>query len=253
MASSTLVVDKIEAIFFDMNGTLRQRIPDEGWQRQSVERLLAMLETPNAPASFLDELTRRYKSYTQWADEHRTSLPESEIWNRWLVPESSRERIEPQAVEMMLAFRNRKGRNILKPDANTVIAELSRRGYRLGVISNTTSTVDLPRFIEECGLQKYFEVVILSAACGMRKPDPAIFLEAASRLQIGPVHCAYIGNKPRFDVAGPRRAGFGMALIINSNNASLEPGKDSFEKPDGIIHELRELLDIFPPRQIIDP
>jgi hypothetical protein len=42
----TIVANKIEAILFDMNGTLRQRIPDEGRQRKSTERLLTMLGKP---------------------------------------------------------------------------------------------------------------------------------------------------------------------------------------------------------------
>jgi HAD superfamily hydrolase (TIGR01549 family) len=239
----------IEAILFDMNGTLRQRAPDADWQRRTSARLLAMLGEPEAPASFLGELTRRYKSYTMWADEHKASLPEAEIWTRWMVPELPPGRIASQAVELMLVFRSCKGPHILKPGAAEMLAELYRRGYRLGVISNTTSTADLPRFIEKWGLGAYFEVIVLSAACGIRKPAPGIFHEATHRMDIDPARCAYLGNKVLCDVVGPRDAGFGMAMIITGDDAPKEHAQDPREKPDAVLYELTELLDLFPPRK----
>jgi putative hydrolase of the HAD superfamily len=241
-------VRDIEAILFDMNGTLRYRIPDETWRRQAFAQLLTMLGKPDAPAAFIDELTRRYKSYTQWADEHEVGLSETEIWTKWLAPELPRERIEPQATELMLVWRNRNGRTVLKPDAIKTITELSQRGYRLGVISNTTSTADLPRFIAECGLAEYFQVVILSSVSGYRKPSPEIFWQATRALGIVPTRCAYLGNKISSDVVGSRKAGLGMAMIVESPDKPREDKRNQAAQPDAVIHALSELLEIFPPR-----
>ena len=248
MDSTTLAVNNIEAIFFDMNGTLRIRVPDDMFQMQSVERLLEILGKPDVPAAYLDELFRRYKAYTRWADENETSLSEAEIWNQWITPELPRERIEPQAVELMLALRNCKGRSKLKPGAVDVLGELSQRGYRLGVISNTTSTADLPRFIEECGLVKFFEAVVLSSMLGTRKPGTGIFREAIRLVRLDPAQCAYLGNKISKDVVGAHRAGFGMAMVISPTDLPQVPLKDQVEIPDVVIHELEDLLGIFPPR-----
>ncbi len=247
MDSSTLE-GNIEAIFFDMNGTLRMRLPDDVWQRQSVNRLLAMLGKPGAPVHYLDELIRRYKAYTRWADENETSLPEPEIWTRWITPDLPRERIEPQAVELMLVFRNCKGRSILKPGAADILIELRRRGYRIGVISNTTSTADLPRFIENCGLENLFEVVILSSVFGIRKPSPGLFEQATRLMHLDPARCAYLGNKIANDIVGAHRAGFGMAMLVTPKDAPSAAEGDPIKKPDKIIHELAELLEVFSPR-----
>ena len=238
----------IEAILFDMNGTLRQRVPDETWQRESVERLLTMLGAPNAPSSFVDELDCRYKSYTAWAKQHQVGLAETEIWTKWITPELPRERIESQATELMLALRNCKGRSVLKPEAAQVIAELHWRGYRMGLVSNTTSTADAPRFLDEYGLTKYFQVVILSAVSGYRKPSPEIFWQATRAMQLDPNRCAYLGNKVSSDIVGSRKAGFAMAIIIEPIGALPASASDEMEKPDMVIHTLGDLLDIFPPR-----
>jgi putative hydrolase of the HAD superfamily len=234
----------IKAILFDVNGTLRKRIPDPTWQQENQERLAALLGMPEMPPAFLEELNQRYKSYTHWADERQESRPEAEIWSKWITPELSAARIEPQAAELMLALRRSRGRHILKPNAMPVIRELNRRGYHLGVISNTTSTLDIPRFIESNGMAGYLGVVVLSSKCGVRKPDPRIFEEATRTLGVEPIHCAYVGNKPSNDVAGPRRAGFGMAVMIN--NEDSVPAFGLGEEPDRIIHELIEILGIFP-------
>ena len=165
-----------------------------------------------------------------------------------MTPELPREIIEPQAIELMVVWRNRNGRATLKPDARQAIVELSRRGYRLGVISNTTSTADLPRFLDACGLNKYFKVVILSSVSGYRKPNPEIFWKATRAMRVAPAQCAYLGNKIPSDVVGSRQAGFAMALIVESLDKPRAAEKDQVAKPDAVIHELRELLDFFPPR-----
>jgi len=244
----TVMTCDIEAILFDMGGTLRKRVPDATWQHQSIERLLTMLGKPDAPASFMDKLTRRYKSYTQWAQEHEIALSEAEIWTQWMTPELPSERIESQAIELMLVWRDRTGPAVLKPDAIKVIGELNRRGYRMGVISNTTSTAELPSYLEEWGLNKYFQVVVLSAVSGHCKPSPEIFWEATRAMRLDPARCAYVGNQIPNDVVGPRRAGLAMAMIIEPVTAPRENEPDQVEKPDVVIHELSELLDIFPPR-----
>jgi putative hydrolase of the HAD superfamily len=244
MPSTNIPPREIKAIFFDMNGTLRTRIPDFAWQQQNQKRLSTLLGIAEVTPTYMEELTQRYKTYTRWADEHQASLSEAEIWGKWLTPEFPPAQVESQAAELMLAFRRCRGRHILKPDAVPVIHELDRRGYRLGVVSNTTSTLDIPRFINENELAGYFDVVILSSKCGVRKPAPGIFWKATRALGIDPIHSAYLGNKASNDVVGPRRAGFGMAVMVNNgdNAPTFEPG----ETPDRIIHELVEILDIFP-------
>jgi len=90
--------------------------------------------------------------------------------------------------------------------------------------------------------------VLLSSVFGRRKPDPTIYLEAARRAGVEPGRCAYVGDNLNRDVTGTREAGFGMTIIL-IEPAKLEKESPTAEnKPDRIIHEFRELLDIFPAR-----
>lgn len=243
-----LVVADIEAIFFDMNGTLRTRVPHAPTQRAAVARMLQLLGKEHVPDEYWEKLTEHLQAYRQWAHANLLQLSEEEIWTDWMLPDEPRERVAPVAAELMLAWGERKGRTIPRPCALETLAALRHRGYRLGVISNTMSSIDIPRSMEEFGWQGYFEAVILASGVKARKPAPGPFLEAARSLNVEPAHCAYLGNRYWKDVVGCKRAGFARGIIIEyPDQPPLEEYKQSVFV-DTVIHSLSELLDIFPPK-----
>ena len=243
----------IEAILFDMNGTLRTREPHEPTQRAAVKRMLELLGKDAASDAYWDELNRRFKAYGQWAQENLLQLSEEEIWTHWILPDVPAQLIEPVAAELTLAWSERKGRMVPKAGAEETLVELKRRGYRLGVISNSMSSVDIPRSLAAYGWKEYFEVVVLSSAIKYRKPAPEPFLEALRALKIEPSHCAYLGNRISKDMVGCKRAGFALGLILEPNNGPREDEQDQTMQPEVVIHSLSELLDIFPMRIPLRP
>jgi putative hydrolase of the HAD superfamily len=238
----------IEVILFDMNGTLRMREPHEPTQRAATQRMLELLGKEDISDSYWDELTRRYKAYGIWAQEHLLQLPEKEIWTRWLLPEVPPEQLETVADELTLAWGERKGRMLPKPGAEETLLELKRRGYRLGVISNSVSSLDIPRSLDAFGWKDLFEVVILSSVVKCRKPAPEIFWEATRLLNVDPVHCAYLGNRISKDLVGCKRAGFALGIILELPEGPRADEQDQTIPRDEVIHSLNELLDIFPTR-----
>jgi putative hydrolase of the HAD superfamily len=251
VAVPNLIVRNIEAILFDMNGTLRIREPHEPTQRAAITRMLELLGKEDASDAYWEELTRRQKAYSHWAQENLLQLSEGEIWTRWILPEYPREQIGPFAAELTLAWSERKGRTIPKPGAEEMLIELRRRGYRLGVISNTMSTLDIPRSLDSYGWKEYFEIVILSSFLKCRKPAPEPFLEAARVLKVDLARCAYLGNRISKDIVGCKRAGFGLGIILEPANGPRADEQDQVVSPEAIIHSLNELLEIFPMREPI--
>ncbi len=248
MTIPSTALQNIEAIFFDINGTLRMREPHEPTQRAATSRLLEMLGQGDVSDSAWNELTRRHKAYGLWAQENLLQLPEEEIWTRWILPDSPPEKVRPAAAELTLAWSERKGRTIPMPGAEETLLELKRRGYRLGVISNTMSTLDIPRSLDAYGWKDYFEVVILSSALKSRKPAPEMFWSATRAMNLEPGRCAYLGNRISRDVVGCKRAGFSLGLIIETPGKPRLDEQDQSVPPDEVIHSLRKLLDIFPAR-----
>jgi putative hydrolase of the HAD superfamily len=238
----------IEAILFDVNGTLRIREPHEPTQHAAFSRMLELLEKENLSDVNWEELTRRQKVYGDWAQEKLIQLIETEIWSRWILPDYPHEKIEPIATELTLAWSERKGRTIPNIGAGETLGELKKRGYRLGIISNTISTLDIPRSLNTFGWTEYFEVVVLSSTLKCRKPAPEPFLEATRVLNVEPGHCAYLGNRISRDVVGCKRAGFALGMIIEPFGKPRADEQDQSIAPDVVINSLNELLNIFPTR-----
>ena len=121
----------IEALLFDMNGTLRVRELHEPTQRAAFERMAGLLNIVDPSQAFWEGLANRFNAYGTWAQENLVQLPEAEIWTRWLFPDLPPQQIEPFAAELTLAWSERKGRTVPKPGAGQTLLELKRRGYRL--------------------------------------------------------------------------------------------------------------------------
>lgn len=238
----------IQAIFLDMGDTLRIHVPDPEYQAQARKELARLIGTTEAPDAFCARLDARYETYRAWAFETLNEASEKELWTRWLLPDFPVDQIAPLAGALTYQFRQSAGRRMIQPHAPEVIAELSRRGYDLGIVSNTITEREIPAWLQANGIASYFKTVVLSAVFGKRKPDPAIYLEATRQAGIAPARSAYVGNNPARDVDGARRAGFGMIVILMEPAALAQEPLAHENRPDCVIHQFRDLLNIFPPR-----
>jgi putative hydrolase of the HAD superfamily len=242
---------EIEAIFLDHGNTLRVVVPDEEFQTQARQQLATLVGTQESPEAFCEWLEQRYKVCKQRAKETMVEASEKDLWTRCMLPEWPTEKIAPLAGKLTRLWRDRDGRRVPRPDAIPVVVELSKRGYRLGIIANTITETEIPDWLEESGLSQYFETVILSSIYGRRKPGPEIYLEAARRLGVDPARSVYVGDNPSRDILGTRLAGFGgTILLMEPDTLEKEPATGD-EKPALIIHELSELLDVFPARHVL--
>ena len=238
----------IEAIFLDHGNTLRIVVPDEEFQAAARRQLAELVGTSMTPEDFCDWLETRYRVCKQRAKETMIEASEADLWTKCMLPDWPAEKIAPLAGKLTRLWRDRDGRRVPRPDTIPVIVELSKRGYHLGIIANTITETEIPDWLEEAGIGHYFETVILSSIYGRRKPGPEIYWEAARSVGVEPAHSVYVGDNPSRDIEGTRAAGFaGTILIMEPATLEKEPATGE-AKPEVIIHELRELLDIFPPR-----
>jgi len=240
---------KVEAIFLDLGNTLRILIKDPAHMAQARRKIVELVGTDENPETFCAKLDERYKVYRKWAFENLTEAPESEMWTRWLVPEFSAERIAPLGGELTYQFRQSMGRRVVVDGGKEVVIQLHKRGYILGIISNLIGTREIPDWMDADGFTPYFKSVVLSSVYGRRKPHPSVYHEAARRAGVEPGNCVYVGDNLNRDVTGTRAAGFGMIIILMSPEELAEAVITDENRPDMIIHEFRQLLDIFPGRR----
>jgi HAD superfamily hydrolase (TIGR01549 family) len=244
-----MMSDQINVILFDMGGTLRSSkrvVPtSDGVAIRKISELIGA-KIP------LDELvrllSRRAEVYSRRARETLIEVTERELWTHWMLPDWPPEQIAPIATQLNQLWRSTNGVRILFPDTREVLVELFRRGYRLGIVSNTVSSIEVPHALEVMELTGCFEAVILSCEVGIRKPDPAIMLEATNRMGVKPDQCAYVGDRIQRDVISSRKAGISKVILMR-NTEPLDEQENEILKdgPDIYIDCIKELLDIFPP------
>lgn len=242
------MIENIDAIFLDIGNTLRILLKDEAYQSDARRKVADLVGTSESPEDLWVVLNQRYKAYRKWAFENLIEAPESELWTRWLLPEYPSEKIAPLAHELTYQFRQAMGRRVVAEDGRSVIIELHRRGYVLGIISNVITTEEIPDWLREDGLERYFQAVLLSSVFGRRKPDPSIYLEAARQAGVAPARSVYVGDNPSRDVVGTRQAGFGGVIILPDPEDQDEPIPAEYQ-PDLIIRKLSDLLEYFPARR----
>ena len=179
------MIQNIEAIFIDLGNTLRILIKDPEHMARARQKIVELVGTDEDPAIFVARLDERYKVYRKWAFENLREAPESEMWTRWLAPDFPAERIAPLGAELTYQYRQSMGRRVVVNGGREVVEELQRRGYTLGIISNLIGTREIPEWLEAENFAPYFKTVVLSSVLGIRKPAPAIYLEAARRMRGG--------------------------------------------------------------------
>jgi putative hydrolase of the HAD superfamily len=113
----------------------------------------------------------------------------------------------------LVAFRAAFTRDVLTPreGALETLGELRRRGLRLGLISVCSEDVCL--VWDETPFAGRFDATVFSAACGLMKPDPQIYLRACAELGVEPGECLYVGDGANDELSGARRVGMRPVLI----------------------------------------
>lgn len=114
------------------------------------------------------------------------------------------------------------------PEVEPVLAELRRRGYRLGVVSNWDSR--LTPICDSLGITGHMEFVLASAVVGVEKPDRRIFEMALARMGVAADRAIHVGDDFEADVLGARGAGVAAVhLARDGAHPSDETAIDSLE------------------------
>ena len=241
---------EIQAIFLDTGNTMRVVVKDAVFQYRARQELVKLLGTTESPDIFCEKLTIRYEAYKAWTRETLLQVSELELWTHWMLPDSDSVTITPLVPRLTRLWLDQSGRRVPRKDVKQTILELHQRGYILGIIANTITQTEIPDWLKADGLIQYFKAILLSSKVGRRKPDPFIYLEAARAAGIKPENCAYVGDNPSRDISGARQAGFSKVLILLEQATLMKEPPQGQQRPDGIISEFSDLLQLFPSHKI---
>lgn len=132
----------------------------------------------------------------------------------------------------------------VEKDAHKTLQLLRHQGYRMALISNASNSPDLNRLIDNHDLRDYFEVVVISADEGIRKPDPQIFLNTLKSLNVEPKDAIMIGDTLPADVLGAKNVGMRSIWITRRADRPENRGVADSIHPDFMIDDLASLPEL---------
>ena len=180
----------IEAVLFDLDGTLADTAPDLS---AALNRLL--VEEGSPPLAL------------EQARPHTSNGVRGLLGAGFgLTPEDAAYAAFAQRF-LMHYERALCQATVLFPGIAELLAELDRRGIRWGIVTNKSQRYTLP-LIEGLGLRQRSACIVSGDTAPRAKPHPAPLLLACVAAQVPPVRSLYVGDDLRDIVAG-RSAGMG--------------------------------------------
>lgn len=209
------MLSKVRALFFDAGNTLI--FP-------RLEEVVASLTAEGYPASVEDfRAAERFGKARLdewlWPQIRQGQVPrqvDPYYWGEYLAALAARLKVpQTQRGELMRRvadyFRDIKVWSRILEDTPPYLGELRKRGYYLGVISNSIGTIE--EQLSRVGLAKHFDTVIDSHLVGVEKPHPEIFALALGRAGAAPSEAVFVGDTYATDVGGAELAGLTGVLM----------------------------------------
>ncbi len=115
----------------------------------------------------------------------------------------------------------------LDAEARRVLETLRQAGLPIGVVTN--GSLRKRQTIHLLGLDRMTSCIFISAECGHRKPDAAIFQAAASCVGAHPARVLFVGDHLRDDIWGAHGVGMATAWLRRGHRWPLPrsaPGAD---------------------------
>ena len=215
---------RYRAVLFDLGGTLRIALEDEPYMRHARRKMTELAGAPLQVEDFYQLVEDRYESYRRWALGENKEAGDRELWCRWLLPDYDQKRIGAE-----------------------VIRTLHERGYKLGIVSNLIGEHEVPDWLEEDRLAPYFDSVVLSSVCHLRKPGAEIYHIAARELGVDLADCVSVADNIKRDIPGAKAAGIGCNIIFRSPEKKHPVEFTEETRPDAVIDTFPELLELLPP------
>ena len=127
----------------------------------------------------------------------------------------------------------------LYPEAEPLLRELRRRGYKLGLVSNCSCQAG--QVVHHLGLPELMDTLVLSCEVGLAKPDPAIFLHASQALGVEPEQCMFVADGAFGELDAAKALGM-LAVKVEQPHQSGDYGTS--EHSDHRVESLAGVLDL---------
>ena len=207
---------RYRAIFFDRDGTLTYNNPEKEAFRDRTIALWSgrpfSLPYEKQMRLFALAAENRVPWYKNLEDERAFF---KRYYRAMLREEGVTEDLDARAETLFAALWCNHDR-LLYPEVVGVLESLCAKGYRLGVISDTSPSLEYT--LRQLGVARYFTSFTASSLVGVGKPDPRIY-NAALRAQGATAGESLYVDDCEAEAEGARRLGFTAFHLDRSGRA----------------------------------
>ncbi len=108
------------------------------------------------------------------------------------------------------------------PGGREALAELKRRGFVLGIVTDTMYPVEVKmRWLDQVGVAEFIDVVACSTVLGAHKPDSAMYLNAVQQANLTPAESAFVGHDAG-ELEGARQTGLATVAVNYDPDAQAD-------------------------------
>jgi putative hydrolase of the HAD superfamily len=233
-----------DAILFDLGNTLvqyyeRQEFP--ALLEQAIREVQSYLQKQGLLTVPADLMWQRVAEENHESADHRVRPLEGRLARIFQLDPAHGAGVVEAICRRFTAPLFARGRPY--EDAVPVLRQLRSEGIRTAIVSNAPwgSPGALWREeLERLGLSRWVDVAVFCTDVGWRKPAQPIFQFALTKLGAEPRTCLFVGDDPRWDLAGPQAIGIEALLIDRHGTIAETPGTS--------IHNLHEVRNRLRPR-----
>ncbi len=169
--------------------------------------------------SWVEALAKRNVSLTYQQFSATFGMNNTSLLKLWLGADTPPGAIDQVGDEKETIFRQLVVAAGIEPLPGVIalLEGLRQAGFRQAVASSAPQA-NIDVLLDTTHLRPYFDAVV-SAALLPGKPDPAVYLEAARRLGVDPVHCVVVEDAVA-GVEGAQRAGMRCIAVTTTNTAA---------------------------------
>lgn len=220
----------VDAVLFDLFGTLVPVDPDVGWP----EQMRVMAEPVGVPVD-------------RFSAEFRGSSPDR-MTGALTVPEDVRRicalagvDVDDEQVATSLAARHEVLSRWMQPREPTLPAlrRLRNAGVPLALVSDCSW--DAAELWPSTSMAPYFQTAVLSAELGTQKPDPTMYLTACKQLDVRPERCLYVGDGNSHELTGAAAVGLRVVHIDAERPEFPAPGYEGADWTGERVTSLAEI------------
>ena len=240
-------MSKIKVVFFDLGSTLvYSKYPWPPIYEQADQALIEVLRRTGIEMdllSFYTEFGGFIRSYYEYATNDNLEKTAFTYLREMLSRKGFRSVPDPvmrAALDALYAVTQQNW--YLEEDAIPTLEALRSRGYRLGMISNTSDEKNVQGIVDHWKLRPFFEAIVTSAELGIRKPDGRIFQTALDRFRIKPEAAVMVGDTLGADVLGANRSGIYSIWI--TRRAQVPEEGELVIQPQAVVTTLYQIPDL---------